>query len=349
MKRVLSPPHLSPRDLDDYLRRGWFRVGQTLITCRALIAQQTLLSTVWTRTDLHQFRFKRSLRRVMHRVEARFDVALGPACIDDEHEALYQRYLGTVRGSRARSLNQFLLDGEPDRGLFQTWEVSVREEGKLVAFSLFDLGDESLQSLLGVYEPRLARYGLGFYTMLKEVQFGVESGRRYFYAGYVLPGEPMMDYKLRTGHIWFLDDRANRWRPWSEYSPLLYVPPVERLRAALDEVLRRLTLLRIPARPLLYPMFELPAHTPSLSMCLDQPYVLECLPERHPVAALLVTWDIDSESYALVHALRAVACAKDQPHEEVGLLVVVEQHSFGHDLDALLQHLQEVAEAPWEG
>ncbi len=348
MKRVLSPRRLSPRELDDYLHRGWFRIGQTLITCRALIAQQTLLSTVWTRTDLQDYRFKGSLRRVMRRVEERFEVTVGPARVDDEHEELYQRYLGSVGGSRARSLDHFLFDGEPDRGLFQTWEVTLREEGELVAFSLFDLGHESLQSLLGVYNPELARYGLGFYTLLREVQFGVESGRRYFYAGYVLPGDPMMDYKLRTGNVWYLDERADRWRPWSEFTPLVYVPPVERLRAALDEVQRRLSKHRIPARPLLYPMFELPAHTPTLSMCLDQPYVLECLPERHPVAALLVTWDIDAETYSLVHALRAVAHAKKRPSEEVGLLVVVEQRSFGHDLDDLLQHLIRVAENPPE-
>lgn len=344
MKRVLSPGQLSPQELDDHLRRGWFRIGQTLITCRALVAEEELLSTVWTRTDLRGYRFKGSLRRALRRVEERFQVTVGPARIDDEHEALYQRYRASVKGSRSRSLRHFLLDDEEDRGLFQTWEVTVRDGPTLVAFSLFDLGHEALQSLIGVYEPELARYGLGFYTMLREVQFGLEAGHRYFYAGYVLPGDPMMDYKLRTGAIWFLDDRTGAWHPWRDFSPLTYVPPVERLRAALAEVQRRLQVLRIPAHPLLNSLFEVPVHTPSLSMCLDQPLALECLPEQHPVAALLVTWDIEREAYALVHALRAAAHPKNKPDEPISLLVVVERRVFDDDLLGLIEAIQEAAE-----
>ena len=346
MKRVLAPEELSPGELDWYLGQGWFRIGQTLITCRALLIQETLLSTVWTRTELSGFRFKSSLRRAMRRVEERFRVEVVPARIDEEHEALYQRYLTTTDGSRARTLRHFLHDDGEDRGLFDTWEVRIQEGDTLVAFSLFDRGEESLQSLIGVYEPALARYGLGFYTMLREVQYGVESGRRHFYAGYVLPGEPMMDYKLRTGAIWFLDERTGAWRPWEEASPHGYIPPVERLRAALTEASRRLGQRRVPHQLKLNPMFELPAHTPSLNMCLDQPLTLECYPERHAVGALLVTWDVERETYRLLHALRTPAHPKNRPEERIELLVVVEEQEISESVEELVEAVIEAGEEP---
>jgi arginine-tRNA-protein transferase len=343
MKKIVSPGTLSPTELDDFLHRGWFRIGQTLITCQALQIQDTLLSTVWTRTDLAQFRVTGSLRRVLRRVEERFSVHVVPAAIDDEHEDLYQRYLTTTDGARARTLRHFLFDEGEDRGLFQTHEVRVCDGDRLVAFSYFDAGQTSLQSLIGVYDPDFARYGLGLYTMLREVRFGVDTRRRFFYAGYVLPGEPRMDYKLRTGAIWFLDDREGVWKPWSEYTPQSYVPPVERLRAMLHDASRHLHQLRIPHQLRANPMFELPVHSPSLSMCLDQPLVLECMPERHPVAALLLGWDTSSEKYLLIHALRTEAHAKNRPEEKIELLVVVEQRVLGPEphqaADAVLQEV----------
>ena len=76
--------------------------------------------------------------------------------------------------------------------MFDTREVRVWNGDRLVAFSWFDLGRESVQSLIGVYEPSMARQSLGFYTMLLEVQHALEQGLRFHYPGYVLPGDPAM-------------------------------------------------------------------------------------------------------------------------------------------------------------
>ena len=50
--RVVRPNRLSPAELDAYLAAGWYRIGQTLMTCRFLLFEGTLRSTVWTRTRL---------------------------------------------------------------------------------------------------------------------------------------------------------------------------------------------------------------------------------------------------------------------------------------------------------
>lgn len=332
MRWLERPSHLAPGELDCYLERGWFRIGQSLITCKAMMVHDHVRSTVWTRTELDQFQFKKNLRRAMRRVEQRFRVIVRPLVLDEEHEQLYQRYLTVTSGSRASSLQRFLWGDELDRGLFNSWEVSIFDGEALVAFSWFDQDRESLQSLIGVYEPTLAEYGLGFYTLLREVQFGIETGRSYFYAGYILSGDPMMDYKLRTGAISFLDDRSGVWRPWKEFSPFYYIPAVERLRAALMELQRRLEKRHVQVRLLTYELFEVPMHSPGLEMCLDQPLVLDCFPELHPIASLLVSWSIEEETFQLIHALRTTAHKQNHPEEIVELLIVVEQQELGADL-----------------
>ena len=60
-------------------------------------------------------------------------MSVARAQIDDEHEAVYQRYLTSTEGSRSPSVRQFLYGHEPDRGLFDTWEVALREGGRLAA------------------------------------------------------------------------------------------------------------------------------------------------------------------------------------------------------------------------
>lgn len=336
MKKIISPETLTARQLDDYLHRGWFRVGQTLITCRALAIKKRLCSTVWTRTDLRNYALKASLRRVVRKVEERFQITVSPVCLDDEHEALYQRYLTVTDGSRAPTLKSFLFDDEPSRDLFDTWEVTVRDGGTLVAFSFFDLGEESLQSLIGVYEPTLARYGLGIYTMLREVDFGVETGRRFHYAGYVLIGDPRMDYKLRPGGASILDDRSGDWLPWGALAAGHYTPAVERQRAALERARLRLQEAGVPASLRVYMLFELPVHIAELASCITQPLFLDCLPPRGDNQKLLILWDIERESYSLVHALSIQARTKGEDPEDLELFAEIARHPSCAGLDEVI-------------
>lgn len=345
MKKITSPERLSPSDLDEALHGGWFRINQTLISCGALVTDRGLCSTVWTRTDLRGYSFKASLRRVMRRVEERFSVSVARAQIDDEHEEIYQRYLTSTEGSRSPSVRQFLYGHEPDRGLFDTWEVALREGGRLVAFSLFDLGSAAMQSLLGAYDPAHARYGLGLYTLLREIAFGIEAGLRYHYAGYVLIGDPLMDYKLRAGRIELLDDRTGQWLPWDTLASGLYTPPVERQRAALLVALAALEARGVEAELRTNTMFELPAHVAELSMCLNQPLYIECFASREGRNRVLVLWDPEREAYSLVHAVRATVRARSKPEEDIDLLAELARHPAHTGLDEVIDAIVDVSGA----
>jgi arginine-tRNA-protein transferase len=48
-----------------------------------------------------------------------------------------------------------------------------------------------------MFEPELARRGLGTYTMLIEMAFAARSGKTFYYQGYSYSGNSFYDYKRR--------------------------------------------------------------------------------------------------------------------------------------------------------
>ena len=289
--RVTRPDQLSPEELDLYLAEGWFRIGQSLMTCRLIHSSRGLRSTIWTRLPLAGHRFSPSARRLLSQNRRRYRIEHRPLLIDAAREALYQRYLTIAEGERSASLSDFL-SHHADRGLFDTHEISLWDVDELVALSWFDRGRDSLQSLLGIYEPAFHRDSLGFTTMLLEVDHAAREGLAFHYPGYVLPGDPSMDYKLRLGAMG--SDRL-------EVRELAgtRLPHLE-LERALEAVSAALEAAGYPNTLRSYPMFEAPAWQEELPAAIDQPLVVECLPGFRSGTLLLVTHDIGTGSVQVV-------------------------------------------------
>lgn len=308
--RVTRPDQLSPEELDLYLAEGWFRIGQSLMTCRLIHSSRGLRSTIWTRLPLAGHRFSSSARRLLSQNRRRYRVEHRPLLIDAAREALYQRYLTIAEGERSASLSDFL-SHHADRGLFDTHEISLWDVDELVALSWFDRGRDSVQSLLGIYEPAFHRDSLGFTTMLLEVDHAAREGLAFHYPGYVLPGDPSMDYKLRLGAMEFLDPWTQAWRPLPELAGTRL--PHLALEQALEAVSAALEAAGYPNTLRSYPMFEAPAWQEELPAAIDQPLVVECLPGFRSGTLLLVTHDIVTGSYTVLRAKRARTFPKGRP------------------------------------
>lgn len=334
---VVRPSALAPEELDNYLSRGWFRMGHALATSRFVVFGGVLRSALWMRVPVQRFRPSRSARRLMRRNGERFVWRSHTVRTDPEHEALYQRYRAHARGDRASSLVQFLNEGAI-RQVFDTREISVWDGDRLVAFSWYDVGRRSVESLIGVYEPSYARHSLGFYTMLMELEQAANDERAWYYPGYVLPGEPSMDYKLRLGPAEFLHPTTGRWVDAAEANGLEL--PDMCIRRRLHDVAMRLKRRGHATRMRVYRLFDAPAWHPGMRDCLDQPILLE-LPRRSEATTWrFLCYLLETEHYVMFECARGTAISTDGTMKRsMPVMIVAAREDMGGDAESVANRL----------
>jgi arginine-tRNA-protein transferase len=278
-----------------------------MMTCRVVLFDGSLRTALWTRLPLEGYVFSKSSRKLLSRNRRRFRVEVRDVVVDEQREDLYQRYRTAARGDRSPTLEDFLYGDADPLDLFYTREIDIWDGDRLVAFSWFDVGEQTAQSLMGVYDPELSRHSLGFMTMLLEIEEASRAGVKFYYPGYVLPGEPAMDYKLRIGAVEWHDPNTDRWRPWSEVGA--HELCEARMRRTLRIASEALAAEGVRSVLRMYPMFEAPAWHDQLRACLDAPLVLVCDPRPFARRQLLVTYDLERDAYVVLRCSRASAVA----------------------------------------
>jgi len=254
-----TPFVLSPESLDWYLAKGWYRMGANIFTTHFLFFQGRPYSAIWIRVDLRAFSFSKSQRKLMRRNAKLFDVARGPRVIDAERNELYERYAADFDGRLSPTIADSLEDFDGRETIFNTWETTVRDRvsGKLVGVSYFDLGDDAAASILGIYDPNLKSFSLGYYTMLLEMQHCLDQGMHYYYPGYVVPGYQRFDYKLRLGTSEYYDLLTDAWQAYDQ-AGIEANGPTEVQRKALRLLSEHMQTMSGRPGPVIctYPLFE---------------------------------------------------------------------------------------------
>ena len=148
------------------------------------------------RVPVDRFVPSRSHKRVRKRCEGHFDITVGRPVLDPERLALYERYQRLQHGEQGQSADslsyrRFLIDTVTD-----TIEVLWRDvQGRLVGVGILDVTPQALSSVYFYWEPELARFSLGVYSALVEIDLCRRWGKRYYYLGYLVPGSETMSYK----------------------------------------------------------------------------------------------------------------------------------------------------------
>ena len=212
------PRKLAPRRYDQYLASGWFRGSVMLYKVDLLCIESGIFGVVNIRMNLDRFAFRKSQRKRMSRCDRRFTVSIGAAKPDAEKEALYALHKDRFKGFIHPTLNEYLTSGF-HRTVFDTREVCVHDGDRLVAVSYFDMGERSMASLIGLQHPDYRQYGLGIYTMLKEIEFGRSAGFKWYYPGYVLDLPSDFDYKLELGEFEYYTP-TKRWGAYKKFNPM---------------------------------------------------------------------------------------------------------------------------------
>ena len=291
------PEIMLPEELDLYLSKGWYRMGQTIFTTHFLCFDDQFFSAIWIRLNVEKYRFRRSLRKLIRQNNRRFRTEVRKATLTIEKEYLYKRYKATFPGILAPSLKDSLLDGE-DFNVFNTNEVAVSDGDKLVALGCFDIGKERTASIMGIYDPDYSKYSLGFYTMLQEIQFCLISKKKFYYPGYVVPGYNRFDYKLRIGEVNYFDIKRQEWLP-IEYLGKEDIP-ITKMENKLRDMENNLRQMNIPAKVFNYPLFEANLFGFWKAPYFDFPIFLLCHPGKDANSHLVIVFDVRSEMYQLI-------------------------------------------------
>ena len=288
--------NLPPAQLDEYLSKGWFRMGQMIFTCHFLCLEGGLYSPIWMRLSLKNHAFRKRTRKKMRRIEARFRIKVKPAQIDETKEQLYAIYKNRFSGSISETLKESLLDFS-EKNIYQTYEVAVYDGEQLIAASFFDLGSNSVASILGMFHPDYAQYSLGFYTMLAEVKYAKEMGMKYYYPGYVVHQYPKFDYKLRIGAMDYFDSNSQKWLAYREMNANLL--PATLLQNKLQKIQTLLTELNIEHQYLLYPLYDKVAGQEYQNAFMNSPCFVGCQYHYLNEQILAIEYDLAAKMYIL--------------------------------------------------
>ncbi len=291
------PERLLIEELDAYLARGWYRMGQSIFTTHFLCFGDYFYSAMWVRLPLENYEYSKSLRKNIRRNTARFRTTFTKSQLTYEKEQLYQRYKASFPGMLAPTLKESLLDGE-EFNIFQTYEVNVFDGSRLVAVSFFDVGEDSAASILGIYEPSYSEHSLGLYTMLMEIEYCRQHDMSFFYPGYVVPGYPRFDYKLRIGNVQYYDLSTSNWLSFNAL-PFEEVP-MQKMQRKLDELQLIFKKNGIPSKKYLYPLFEANLFAFWQTEYFDFPVFLMCYPQEKASSYFIVVYDIRYEAYHLL-------------------------------------------------
>lgn len=291
------PEMLLPEELDAYLSKGWYRMGQTIFTTHFLCFGRSYYSAVWVRLPLKGYRFRKSLRKLYRKNERTFETEIGAASITPEKERLYRRYKASFSGMLAPTLRDALMDGE-DFNIFRTFEVRVYDKDKLVGLSYFDLGNHSSASIMGIYDPDYKKYSLGFFTMLKEIEHTMDKDMLYYYPGYVVPGYPRFDYKLRIGEVEYFKLSTQSWRDYAQLTSR--DTPLQQMLDRLRELQQYLKHKGFASQQLFYPLFEANLFGFWNAPYFDFPVFLLCSPREKSRRFLIVVYNPEEQAYQLL-------------------------------------------------
>jgi arginyl-tRNA--protein-N-Asp/Glu arginylyltransferase len=216
--QVHNPLSLAPETLDEYLSKGWFRMGQTIFTTNFLSFKEQFYSAIWLKIDLKNNSVDKTQQKLAKQ-NAVFKVEIKKAAITAEKEELFDLYKSGINFEASSSL-KYLLFGKEEYTIYDTWEIVIYDQEKIIAVGYFDLGKNSAAGITCFYNPSYKKYSLGKYLIYLKINYCRELGMQYFYPGYFVPGYSFFDYKLEIAKSAnsFYQLSSCQWIPIKEFS-----------------------------------------------------------------------------------------------------------------------------------
>jgi len=194
--RILA--HINPPAYQRMLERGWRRHGWHFFrpACPSCRKCRSL------RVDVHAFRPSKSQRRAINKnVDVRFEV--GPADVTDEHVRLYNAWHADMHVRSGWRDDRITAETYAEVFLSGDWpfaqEFRYYRGDDLIGVGLVDVLPDSLSSVYFYHDPDWRPKSPGTFTILQEIEYAKQTGRRFLYLGYWIAECQSMAYKSRFG------------------------------------------------------------------------------------------------------------------------------------------------------
>ncbi len=199
---------ISPEGLDHLLSLGWRHFGESFFRNSYHLEKDCWSRVTPLRINLSEFSPSKSQRR-KRRKNQDLKETVAPANPGQEEEELFEKHKVRFRENIPGALSDFLGD-RPNEVPGPCLQLSLRQDGKLVAASFFDVGRSSVSSIYGFFDPEYAARGLGILTMLNEIEWALMQQKQYYYSGYGTIEPSAYDYKKSFRGLESYD-----WESWS--------------------------------------------------------------------------------------------------------------------------------------
>jgi|GEM_PF-929329 len=179
---------------DMYLSKGWFRFQRYLFTEDYYKERDTALPVHWLRVYLPDMQTTTAHKKI-YKANSDFNISVQPYRCTPEKEALFSIYKNILAPWHADGYLHY----DISTNLFATYAVEVRDGDTLIAVGVYDKGFNSVSTMFTFYHPDYQKNWLGKYVFLKIAEYARLEGKTWLYPGYIIEGNPKMDYKLFYG------------------------------------------------------------------------------------------------------------------------------------------------------
>lgn len=204
----------SPQEMDRRWSQGWRHFGREFFRYSLSLNEDGSWYRIQPlRLVLAEFRPTARHRRILKK-NADLTVEIGSARHDAGREALFLRHRTRFKSNLPDSLRVFLPEADPATQPCECREVRLLDpQGRLLAVSYLDLGEESCSSVYAMFEPEASARSLGICTFLHEIAYAQNTGRRFLYPGYATVEPSHYDYKKSFPALETYHWRTGEWQP----------------------------------------------------------------------------------------------------------------------------------------
>jgi arginine-tRNA-protein transferase len=191
---IYYPAEISGKQLDAFLAKGWYRMGQGIFTTNYVIQEDCFFRVYWLRYNLELLHIGKRPQQIIKR-NKHFTTEIKQLHVYAELEELYRLYKASISFEPAESVQSWLFERQP-YNIYDTYLVEIRDGDLLIAAGVFDEGQNAIAGILNFYHPAYKKYSLGKYLMLLKLEHALSTGKKWYYPGYIVKDYPKFDYKL---------------------------------------------------------------------------------------------------------------------------------------------------------